>query len=80
MSPSEVIDSNHNALLPEFEARLSPEYVALYNKNIRGRKLAHEYDIEEVRKNPIIIGFGYEDSVSVKRAPKLRYRKGRTGS
>ena len=58
MSGSEPVDPYHNALKPEFEARLSREYVALYNKHIRGRKLAHEFDIEEVRKNPVLIGFG----------------------
>lgn len=52
------VDPNHNALLPEFEARLEPEYVALYNKHIRGHKLAHEFTVEENRKNPVILGFG----------------------
>jgi hypothetical protein len=56
--PSDVVDPLHNALLPEFEARLTPEYVALYNKHVRGKKLAHEFPIEIVRKNPVIIGFG----------------------
>jgi hypothetical protein len=48
----------HNALLPQFEKRLGLEYVALYNEHVRGRKLAHEYSIEHVRANPVIIGFG----------------------
>ena len=55
---NQPVDPLHNSLLPQFEARLSPEYVALYNKHIRGRKLAHEFDIEEVRKNPVILSFG----------------------
>ncbi|KAF8583980.1 esterase [Ramaria rubella] len=59
-NPSEPVDPLHNSLFPQFEALLSPEYVALYNKHIRGRKYAHEFDIEEVRKNPVIIGFGVE--------------------
>lgn len=51
-------DPMHNALLPEFEAMLDPTYVELYNKHIRGRKLAHEYTVEYIRENPVIIGFG----------------------
>jgi len=57
---SSPIDPNHNALIPQFEKRLGPKYVSLYNKHIRGKKLAHEFDIEEVRKNPVILGFGVE--------------------
>lgn len=58
MSSPSPIDPNHNALRPHFEKRLGPKYVSLYNKHIRGKKLAHEFDIEEVRKNPVILGFG----------------------
>jgi hypothetical protein len=57
-SPEAGVDPLHNALLPQFEAQLSPEYVTLYNKHIVGRKLAHEFDIEDVRKNPVVLGFG----------------------
>ncbi|KAF8529277.1 esterase [Hysterangium stoloniferum] len=57
------IDPNHNALLPQFEARMAPEYVALYNKHIRGKQLAHELDIEEVRRNP--------EAYSVEKGPDI---------
>ena len=58
-TPSDHIDPLHNALLPQFEARLTPEYVALYNKHLRGRKHVHELPIEILRKNPSMITFGW---------------------
>ncbi|KAF8511198.1 alpha/beta hydrolase fold-domain-containing protein [Gautieria morchelliformis] len=64
-SSEAAVDPLHNALLPQFEAQLSSEYVALYNKHILGRKLAHEFDIEDVRKNPVILGFGEEQGPEI---------------
>ncbi|GJJ07696.1 hypothetical protein Clacol_001901 [Clathrus columnatus] len=71
MSSALEVDPNHNALLPEFEARLEPHYVTLYNKHIRGRKLAHEFTVEENRSNPVILSFGIEPGPVVGKVERL---------
>lgn len=41
-----------NALLPEYEAVLDPDYVQAYKANVVGRTLEHQTSIEEVRRDP----------------------------